>query len=73
MFSVTVSPGETLTAWRPKFLFDAGMPTSGGGLRPYDLATDGRFVMIRSGQAESSTLIMVQHWFDELKRKMSSN
>ena len=51
---------------------------SGGGARPYDIAPDGRFLIIRSGQAEAgggtaSNLIVVQNWFEELKRLVPVN
>ena len=43
------------------------------GLGLYDIAPDGRFLIIRSGQAEvgggtASNMILVQNWFEELKR-----
>jgi hypothetical protein len=49
------------------------MAAPGGGQRPYDLAPDGRFLIIRSGQADAAdgvglNLIVVQNWFEELKR-----
>jgi hypothetical protein len=41
----------------------------GGGTRPYDIAPDGRFLIIRSGQVDAgggpaSNLILVLNWFD---------
>ena len=52
------------------------MPTAAGA-RPY-VAPDGRFVMIRSGEtdaggAAASTLILIQNWFEELKRLVPTN
>ena len=48
------------------------------GGRPYDIAPDGRFLMIRSAQADAgigtaATLIVVQNWFEELKRLVPTN
>ena len=48
------------------------------GARPYDIAPDGRFVIIRSGETEAggaaaSNLILVQNWFEELKRLVPVN
>jgi hypothetical protein len=48
------------------------------GGRPYDIAPDGRFFMIRRGQAElarttPSNMIVVLNWFEELKRLARSN
>ena len=44
-----------------------------GGSRPYDIAPDGQFFIIRTGQAEAgggtaSNMVVVQNWFEELKR-----
>jgi hypothetical protein len=49
------------------------MMTPIGGTRAYDIAPDGRFLIIRSGQAQAaggapSNIILVQNWFEELKR-----
>ena len=73
MFAVPVQTGATLVAGRPHMLFEFAMPAILNGSRPYDIAPDGRFLLIRSGQAEAgsgtaSNLIVVQHWFEELKR-----
>ncbi len=50
--------------------------TAGG--RPYDIAPDGRFLIIRSGHTEAagaraSNLILVLNWFEELKRLVPVN
>ena len=78
MFAVPVQPGTTLVAGRPQVLFEFAMLLSGGGDRPYDIAPDGRFLIIRSGQAEAgggaaSNLILVQNWTEELKRLVPVN
>jgi hypothetical protein len=49
------------------------MLVQGGGNRPYDIGPDGRFLIIRSAQADPgggppSNLIVVQNWHEELKR-----
>ena len=54
------------------------MLVQGAGNRPYDLAPDGRFFVIRSGQADvgsgtASNMILVQNWFEELKRLVPVN
>jgi hypothetical protein len=52
-------------------LFETAMIVSVSG-RPYDIAPDGRFFIIRSGQAEAggiaSNMIVVLNWFEDLKR-----
>ncbi len=78
MLAVPVQPGTTLVAGRPQVLFEFAMAPVVGGTRPWDLAPDGRFVIIRSGQADadgstSSNLILVQNWFEELKRLVPVN
>jgi hypothetical protein len=42
-----------------------------GSSRTYDVASDGRFLMIKEGPrnaGSSPSLILVQNWFEELKR-----
>jgi Tol biopolymer transport system component len=77
MFAVAVQPGTTLVAGRPQVLFELGIlvPTVG---RSYDIAPDGRFLIIRSGQAEAGggtapQIVVVQNWFEELKRLVPVN
>ena len=63
--------GTTLVAGRPQVLFEFDMIQSGGGLRAYDVAPDGRFLIIRSAQAETVAapqIVLLQNWFEELKR-----
>ena len=42
-----------------------------GRARTYDVASDGRFLMIKAGQRDAATgpsLVLVQNWFEELDR-----
>jgi Tol biopolymer transport system component len=78
MLVVPVQSGTTLVAGRPQMLFEFAMAPVVGGNRPWDLAPDGRFVVIRSGQAEGggsapSNLVLVQNWTEELKRLVPVN
>ena len=71
MFAVAVQPGVAPVIGRPEVLFEFTMLRVQGSFRPYDVARDGRFLIIRSAQAEagdgtSSNLILVQNWFEEL-------
>jgi len=73
MFAVPVQSGTTLVAGRPQVLFESAMPAPARGFRPYDIAPDGRFLIIRSGQAEAGVgaepqIVVVQNWTEELKR-----
>ena len=78
MFAVAVQqPGSTLVAGRPQLLFDIAMFVI-AGTRAYDIAPDGRFLVIRSGQAEAgggtpSNMIVVLNWTEELKRLVPRN
>jgi len=78
ILAVPVQSGTTLVAGRPQVLFEFAMMPPTGGTRPYDVAPDGRFLIIRSGQAEggagtASNMILVQNWFEELKRLVPTN
>jgi hypothetical protein len=71
MLAVAVQSGTTFVAARPQVLFDIAMLLSGRGNRPYDIAPDGRFLIIRSGQVEAgvgtaTNMIVVQNWLEEL-------
>ena len=75
---VPVVPGSMWAAGAPARLFDApSYAASASGLaRTYDVSPDGsRFVMMKNSPSpQTSTgdrIIVVQHWFDELKRLMS--
>ena len=76
MFVVPVQTGTTLVAGRPQVLFEGEVSTDAAAAqsyRTYDLAPDGRFMMIRpaendAGEGQASSLILVQNWFAELKR-----
>jgi serine/threonine-protein kinase len=77
MFAVAVQSGTTLVAGRPQMLFEFAMFVAQGG-RPYDIAPDGRFLIIRGGQAEAGDgtapqIVVVQNWFEELKRLVPVN
>jgi hypothetical protein len=78
MFAVDVQAGTKLVAGRPHLLFEFPMLPILGSQRPYDIAPDGRFLIIRSSQPEAAAapppnLILVQNWFEELKRLVPVN
>jgi serine/threonine-protein kinase len=76
MMGVQVGNGDTWSSAAPVKLFDASGFYTGGTANPYDnydVAKDGRFLMIKpkgtAGEgAPSTNLIVVQNWFEELKR-----
>ena len=56
-------------------LFESASLPIQGGSRSYDVAPDGRFLIIRAveeGAAEgtASNLVVVLNWFEELKQKV---
>jgi eukaryotic-like serine/threonine-protein kinase len=64
-----IRSGATLTVNRPTTLFDTSYFTGVG--RPYDVARDGRFLMVKEnnpGETPASPrLTITQNWFEELK------
>jgi hypothetical protein len=78
MLAVPVQSETTFGEGRPKVLFEFAMLANGGGNRPYDITPDGRFLIIRSDPAQDgngalSNIIVVQNWFEELKRLVPVN
>ena len=71
---VGVERGPSWVATKPTLVVKEGyftIPPNPGGT--YDIASDGqRFLMIKeagaSGPAPAASLIVVQHWVEELKR-----
>jgi len=67
--------GATWAAGTPAKLLNEGYFTVPGGNagRTYDISPDGqRFLMIKAGggsdQVAAPQIVIVQHWFEELKR-----
>jgi serine/threonine-protein kinase len=73
ILAVPVRSGSTLVAGRPEVLFEFAMVRLQALARPYDVAPDGRFAIIRTALTDgtddtASDLVFVQNWFEELKR-----
>jgi len=76
MMSVPIQTSPTVAIGAPKLLFEnrgyvpVNTPTAGNGsARNWDLAPDGRFLMLRLPAIENdSEIVVVQNWFEELKR-----
>ncbi len=76
MMSVPIQTSPTLTIGTPRVLFEnrgfAPLTTplrGAGSARSWDLAPDGRFLMIKSPSVgNSNDVVVVQNWFEELKR-----
>ena len=72
MMVVPVETEPTFSAGRPEVLFEGPYSPAWSilQLRPYDVAADGRFLMLKPVTTESQQpdLILVQNWLEELKR-----
>jgi len=68
MLAVTMTPGPTLVAGQARLLFSGRYQVSDTGVTGYDVAADGRFLMIESkgAQGTASQINIVLNWFDEL-------
>ena len=65
MMAVDVVTTPTFAAGRPKRLFE-GSYLQGD----YDVARDGRFLMIKDEPEPLGQLNLVQNWFEELKQRV---
>ena len=76
MMAVEVSIADGFEAGVPGELF-RGHYQLGGQVRTYDLAPDGRFLMLErdtsSLAASATSLHLVQNWFSELERLVPTN
>jgi hypothetical protein len=43
---------------------------TGSQVSSYDVARDGRFLMIEPLDATGASIVVVQNWFEELKRRV---
>jgi serine/threonine-protein kinase len=81
MMAVRVQTAPKLMIGAPQMLFpNQGyfpIRTSGGGNRVWDVAPDGRFLMVKQApntraEGDPSSFILVQNWHEELRRLMST-
>jgi len=68
----------SLVVGRPQGVLEFAITQSSRGGRPYDIAPDGRFLIIRSDQAEAVAatapqIVFVQNWTEDLKRLVPVN
>jgi Tol biopolymer transport system component len=62
-----VSQVPDLRVETPRVLFEGGFVQ--GGIRGFDVAPNGRFLMIEANDTAGSTsIVVVQNWFEDLKR-----
>ena len=75
LMTVPVQTGSSFTPGTPEVIFEGDYFT--GASRSYDVTPDGqRFLMIKAnvgGEGPSSRVILVQNWFEELRRLVPMN
>jgi Tol biopolymer transport system component len=75
MMAVPVTLGAQLTAGRPRMLFESTTPSPGLSIRNYDVQSDGRFLAVQFHERSPirpAQIVLVQNWFEELKRLVST-
>ena len=76
MMAVPVTTEPTFAAGTPRTLFE-GRYNSNNVTRQYDVSRDGsRFLMVRvvdRPAVKVTQMILVQNWFEELKRRVPTN
>jgi Tol biopolymer transport system component len=69
LMAVSVPPGPVFSPGDPRPLFSLAGFRSARNRAQYDVAPDGRFVMIREPSATAG-LHYAEHWFDELEARL---
>ncbi len=75
MMAVPVTTTPTFAPGTPHALFPAGKYATGPSYRAYDVSPDDRRFLMLSPVSDSvaaapNRLVVVDHWFEELGRKM---
>lgn len=75
VFAVPVQASGALSVGQPRKLFENRYYQKGATHTSYDVARDGRFLMVQEdpGTAAGASLVNLQvvlHWFEELKAKL---
>ncbi len=69
MMVIPIQTSPTFNAGEPRLLFEGGFQWGYSGQPNYDVAPDGRFLMIEStGGPTATKLNVVLNFFEELKR-----
>jgi Tol biopolymer transport system component len=72
MWAVPVVAGAEFSASSPRLVFKGNYPSPGVGVRPYDVTTDRRFVLIKPEVAPpkeaAREIVVIENWFQELRR-----
>ena len=70
LMAVSVTLGDQFAFQPPRRLFSVASFVREGNSRTYDVAPDGRFVMLRGGPTTLGAPILVENWVAELRRKL---
>jgi Tol biopolymer transport system component len=70
LIAATVVPGASFAVGKQRVLFSTLGYLSNHGFRTYEVAPDGRFLMIRLTKPGPDELIWVENFFEELKAKV---
>jgi hypothetical protein len=75
MAAVAVRAASTFSADRPKILFGRRYLAAGTAGWNYDVAPDGRFLMIKDAETDraSTSLLVVSNWTEELKQRVPTH
>ncbi len=73
LMAVAIQTQPTFVAGAPRLLFEGSHVADAD--YALDVAPDGRFIMIKTGQTEAPAMqiAIIQNWFDELKRRVPTN
>ena len=71
MMSVAIRPGETFRFDAPRTLFADTYVNDTGG-RSYDVASDGRFLMLSDEANSTDEIHLIVNWFEELRRQLQA-
>ena len=71
MMAVDVRFDPVFLPSRPRLLFEGDYPVDPSHAS-YDVAPDGRFLMIQDNNADRTQLNVVLNWFSELKREVAT-
>jgi hypothetical protein len=74
MMSVRISNQPVLAAGLPRALFDGRYIRTDTGGAGYDVAADGRFLMVQpvAPEAPAVQINLVVNWFEDLNRRFAS-
>jgi hypothetical protein len=68
--SVEILPGPSFNAGNPRALFPLSGFRGARNRQQYDVAPDGRFVMIRESGVGAGGTFYAENWFAELRTKL---